>query len=279
MELVVKICVIFTVLVLFQTCNSTADVETRVTKYEKDSVLLRKLLQLDKNTTEDEKTVSWHYTLADFFVNKLKHLSAMKSDSYYETDNTETTKINKVLTKCLSDVLSLYKKFVYDKIWNKNRKAFDENNKDYAPTTETSVPDVELYNSSKQDNIPTTEVSMREPETELSNSSNPKDEVEIIEPKYHGKICSNNGCDAVKNNDTVITTAVVATKEITRDLSSVTEDVSPVIEENKDCPQGMTKDVKGLCVDAQSGKFILGVPYHCPFGYKRDRLGFCRIMW
>lgn len=74
-------------------------------------------------------------------------------------------------------------------------------------------------------------------------TGDPKDDVEEIEPKYHGRM--ENGTDF---------------------------DVSA-------CPEGAVSDGKGNCVDAKNLKFILAIPYQCPVGYRRDRLGYCRPLF
>lgn len=75
-------------------------------------------------------------------------------------------------------------------------------------------------------------------------TGDPKDEVEEIDPKYHGRI--ENGTDF--------------------DTTSV-------------CPEGSVSDGKGNCVDTKNLKFIMAIPYQCPVGYRRDRLGYCRPLF
>ncbi|XP_028173196.1 uncharacterized protein LOC114362127 [Ostrinia furnacalis] len=79
--------------------------------------------------------------------------------------------------------------------------------------------------------------------------SKPKEEVEVIHPTFKMK-----RCEDCTDGDGVVSSMV------------------PVLE----CPTGFVLDKDGKCITAPS-KLIMAIPNQCPNGYRRDRLGYCRL--
>ncbi|XP_063548095.1 uncharacterized protein LOC134755470 [Cydia strobilella] len=86
-----------------------------------------------------------------------------------------------------------------------------------------------------------------EVETEVDEIVDPKKEVEEVEPKYHGL------------------------------LENMTENFD--IDKRSVCPEHSVSDGKGNCIDSVNSRFIMAIPYQCPTGYRRDRLGYCRAIF
>lgn len=194
-------------------------------------ILLRKL-QTFQRADPKEKTATWNQILADALVNRIKIFSFNKATEN-ELRNPVDTESN-FLTNCISQMMHLYKRFFYD------RKRIDN-------TTELNKEKEAQNNANKE---------IVETETDFVD---PKDEVEVVEPRYHGKLCVN--CDKNTENETVGNGT--DTVEIAKKAPTVT-----------DCPDGLVAS-EGGCTDAKS-KFILSIPYQCPTGYRRDWLGYCR---
>lgn len=198
--------------------------ETKVLK----RVFLRKVLSYEEPNTNSTKPVPWNKLLANVLVNRIKILSFTQSKQATD-DNVETAPVKETfLTKCFSEVLTIYKTYIYDKFW---------------------------YRTDDVNTIPTP-ASVAPPIGVDTHSDDPNNEVEIVEPAYHGKsICIEGLCS----------------KTIEEEGSQDTEGAK------NDCPEGEMRNADGIC--AKLDRFILAVPSHCPYGYKKDRLGWCRIVW
>lgn len=197
--------------------EDTASIKT----LEEQRALLRKLQNFQD--PKDEKPLTWNEILADVLVNRIKIFSFHKvNDNELLREDNTPTKSDHIITKCFSQVLLIYKNCIYDRWMKKIEEpgyVIDET------TTEDNT--VVVINTSDLDG--------------------PKSEVEIIEPKYHGK-----QIDAEATED---------------------EDVIKV-----ECPEGAVKDEKGNCVNEHS-RLLISVPSQCPLGYRRDRLGNCRAVF
>lgn len=193
---------------------------------EEKRILLRKLQNLQEHDARNaSQTPSWSEILADILVKRIF--------PFHKTNN-ETARLTtfedekNVLVRSFSFVLKVYKKYLYDKLHHNHDTVTDTNN------TKIQVNNSDANTDNKQKDV---EVIY----PEIIDSLN--DDVEIIEPKYHGKLCDN--C----KEDTDI--------------------------ESTDCKEGLIRDANGICIP-KSSKFILSIPFQCPIGYKRDWLGYCR---
>lgn len=191
-----------------------------INNLREQKTLLRKL----QNFHEDTKPQTWSEILADVFVNRIKTFSP-------EIDENKEAKQN-VLKNIFSQALVFYKKFIYDKF------VFRDNGVD--DKTDILKPEIETNEVAHK-----SEIDVRDKRTDITNSGDPKRDIELIEPKYHGKLSVDNS----------------------------TEDVNT--ENKEECPEGYIKSDSG-CVNENS-KLILAVPGQCPDGYRRDRLGYCRM--
>ncbi|XP_049871108.1 uncharacterized protein LOC126370302 [Pectinophora gossypiella] len=195
-----------------------SNIKDEYTRDETQKVLLRKLQNFQQN---EVKTVTWNEILADVLVTKITN----------KNENGNEDNKGNVLNKCFSEVLRLYKAYFYDKLFkraNTGSEVTDEGEiNDDDPATYTPVT--------------------QEPETKMDN---PKNDVELLEPSYHGKI-----------------------EEATESTNTTTAEASRT---NTECPEGTQKDTDGNCVDPQTSRFILYIPSQCPIGYKKDWLGYCR---
>lgn len=179
-------------------------------------LLLRKLQNFEQNNS----TTTWNDIVANVLVNN--------------GDNSQRgAKDNNFWTKYVSQIILLYKVHIYDKIKNTNDKTTDS-----STNPDVSTPDPKDTTSEKPN--------------DSKSSEDPKAEVELFEPNYHGKM-----------------------QETTEEVNRIPESKSEGIE----CPEGYVKNDKEQCTDSKSSKFILGIPNQCPTGYRRDRLGFCRIVF
>lgn len=169
-------------------------------------LLLRKL----QNVQQTGPT--WNEIVANILINNGNNLER-------GTENN-----NNIWTNPVSQVVLLYKIHIYDKIKNINGDTTDSPS-NFDPITSTSDP-----KNGKPDDTETI--------------VDPKTEIELVEPNYHGKVQKTEG----SQRDT----------------------------EETECPEGSVKSDEGECVDPKSSKFIIGIPAQCSIGYKRDRLGFCR---
>ncbi|CAH2085204.1 unnamed protein product [Euphydryas editha] len=195
---------------------------------EENRVLLRKLQNLQEHDSRNaSQTPSWSEILADILVKRIF--------PFHKTNN-ETERLTafedekNILVSCFSFVLKVYKRYLYDKL-NHDRDTSTDiiNTKSKVNTSDTN-----------SDSKPNNEIEVAYPEI----IDNPNDDVEIIEPKYHGKLCDN-----CKGDNEI---------------------------ESSACEEGLIRDANGICV-SKSSKFILSIPSQCPIGYKRDWLGYCRI--
>ncbi|KAI5644496.1 hypothetical protein NE865_03385 [Phthorimaea operculella] len=218
-------------------------------------VLLRKLQNFQQNET---LTVTWNEILADVLVAKITRI---------ETNTVTDANNGNILTKCFSGVLWTFKTYIYDKFWTPTVQ-YD------TTSTTTEKPSSTTFATIDDKGLipPTVDQATTDDPT-----YNPKSEVELIVPRYHGKIedATPSTTTAEHNTDTPTNTKVLRdTSELTKPSPTVsTEELS-----NK-CPEGSVKDKDGNCVDPITSKYILFVPKHCPIGYRRDKLGFCREIW
>ncbi|KAJ0177985.1 hypothetical protein K1T71_006858 [Dendrolimus kikuchii] len=189
-----------------------------IKNHREQRTLLRKL----QNFHEDTKPQTWNEILADVFVNRIKIFSS-KTDENKETDYN-------VLKHLFSQALVFYKKFVYDKIVFRDNVARDK--------TAIFKPEIE------SNEVPHGIGIDRDKRTDIKNPGDPKKDIELIEPEYHGKISMDNTTEDPNTN-------------------------------KNECPEGFVKNDSG-CVNENS-KLILAVPGQCPDGYRRDRLGYCRM--
>lgn len=178
----------------------------------------------------------WNEVLADVLVNKIRIFSFKKQNTETEPF-TELTQETSALTNFISQVFFVYKKFVYDVFVGPTERT---NNNSIDPLT----PEIEERDVDPDDVFKEQAVTFR---------NGPKGEVELLEPRYHGKQISRN--DTEEGDD-------VASEENS--------------ESEKICPEGTVK-VKGGCVN--KSRLIMMIPSQCPIGYRRDRLGYCRMMF
>ncbi|CAF4899403.1 unnamed protein product [Pieris macdunnoughi] len=162
----------------------------------------RKLLSYMENNT-----TSWSELFADFVTSNIKVFRQKTTENETIPDPT-----NNSVAKIFSSVFKIFKTYVYDPL--KGRKV-----------------DVNI-----QADIHT---NLQEDKRVVKASSNPKEDVEVIEPRYHGKLKTD-------------------------------------IEGASLCLDGFIKDADGNCVEVKPSKFIVSVPKHCPIGYRSDWLGNCR---
>lgn len=203
------------VLIIFHKVESCLSETTKNYKDLDNSILLRKLQNLqNQNQEENTRVITWSEMLAEVLVNHIK-IFTFNNQDYNEVQNDPKPVSQNIFTKMFSDVLEFYKRYVYDK-WIYKRHV---NNVENSDTNKHPVTDNKSLN----------------------------DDVEIIEPVYHGKLC--------KNCEEGLTTEI--------DL--------------KNCPKGYIIDAKGNCADPKSSNFIFSIPFQCPNGYRRDWLGYCRI--
>lgn len=188
-------------------------------------ILLRKLQNFQQNDS-NPKTVTWNEILADVLVNKGNNLEISGDHN------------QNIWTKCMSQMLLVYKTYIYDNIKYFNRETSD------SPT-----------NAEPTNATPDPTDSPTEKPNDTKASVDPKTEVEIIEPEYHGRV-----------------------QEISTEGHKILEGS---IRDTKatECPEGFVEDEEGQCVKTKSSQFILAIPRQCPTGYRRDRMGFCRLVF
>lgn len=190
---------------------------TSIKILKEQRTLLRKLQNFQD--PKDEKPLTWNEMLAEVLVNRIRIFSFNKvNDNEIIKEASKPTKTTNILVSCFSTVMLLYKNCIYDRWATKHEEP------GYAIVETTTDGDTVIDN----------------PEWDTIN-----DDVEIIEPKYHGK-----QTDADEDEDGAIVK----------------------------CPEGAVKDEKGNCVKVHS-PLIISVPSQCPVGYRRDRLGNCRMIY
>ncbi|XP_075976042.1 uncharacterized protein LOC142976515 [Anticarsia gemmatalis] len=186
---------------------------------EEQRILLRKLQNFEQPKVET-KPLTWNEMLADVLVNRIKIFSFNKVDeSDIVKEYSVPSKTRTMLTNCFSQVLLLYKNCIYDK---------------FATTYEE--PGVNIPDTTTEVNI------VVRSSGGGAEDGGPKSEIEIIEPRYHGKV------------------------------------IDSVSSESEDCPEGAMRDEKGNCVKEIS-RLLISVPGQCPAGYRADRLGNCRMVF
>ncbi|KAJ8724247.1 hypothetical protein PYW08_015721 [Mythimna loreyi] len=188
---------------------------TSIKILKEQKTLLRKLQNFQD--PKDEKPLTWNEMLADVLVNRIKIFSFNKvNDNEIIEAESKPSKTTNIIVSAFSQVMLLYKNCIYDR-W----------------ATKYEEPGVRTYETTTEDNVVNTS------EWDAIN-----DDVEIIEPKYHGK-----QVDAEEEDEAVMK-----------------------------CPEGTVKDEKGNCIKVHS-PLMISVPGQCPTGYRRDRLGNCRIVF
>lgn len=196
--------------------------DTTSIKISKEQRTLLRKLQNFQDPKDEAKPLTWNEMLADVLVNKIKIFSFNKvDDNDVINEYSEPPKSSSALINCFSQMLLIYKNCIYDK-WRKN---YEE--PDFGPT---SPPEPDLVIRTN---------------TGVSSGDDPKHDIEIIEPKYHGKLQDTDSREGG---------------------------------EKKDCPEGAVKDDKGNCVKEIS-RLLISVPGQCPAGYRPDRLGNCRMVF
>lgn len=215
----------FVILCVFLIISETNSYYISATKFHKDSEDQRVEISetqhfQDINPKNATEKPDWSEILAEAIVKRIFSFHKMNN----ETENLTSIEApeTSIWVRSVSCVLKLFKTYIYDPMFS------------YVETK------VNIHNIYKNE----TDTKFKRNITE----NDPNNEVEIIEPKYHGKLCSGENC---------------------------TE--SGEIEVNESaCASGFERDQNGKCVDAKSSKFILSIPSQCPTGYRRDWLGFCR---
>ncbi|CAH3996052.1 unnamed protein product [Pieris brassicae] len=154
----------------------------------------------------ENNTTSWSTLFADFVTSNIKVFRQKTTEN-----ETNTVPTDNDVAKIFSSIFKIFKTYVYDQL--KGRKV-----------------DVNIQADINTD--------LQEDKRLVKASSNPKEDVEIIEPQYHGKLKT---------------------------------DIDASL-----CLDGFIKDANGNCVEVKPSKFIVSVPYHCPIGYRPDWLGKCR---
>ncbi|XP_013164029.1 PREDICTED: uncharacterized protein LOC106115248 [Papilio xuthus] len=197
-----------------------------------DGVFLRKLQTIIHSGTDKEATsLSWSEIFADILVNKIGLSKILPKENEQVAENNSTQ--DNFFTKICSVVLNVYKHFVYDK--------FSQQPAEDIPTSTSKLVVTE-------NNIELQEIESNTPGVNDFDVITINPDVEIIEPKYHGKLCS--GCD----------TQNIEKKEVT----------------SKSCPENLVKDAEGNCVDPKSLNYMISIPYQCPIGYRLTWSGYCR---
>ncbi|CAH0583267.1 unnamed protein product [Chrysodeixis includens] len=190
---------------------------TSIKILEEQRTLLRKLQNFqDPN---HEKPLTWNEILADVLVNKIRIFSFNEiNENEIKEDYDRNMETSSILTVCFSQVMLFYKKCIYDPFMRK-------------------VVEPDPSDSSTTEEVYTVMISPGE--------LDPEGDVELIEPKYHGKkrdVEGNEEVDAIKAG----------------------------------CPDGAEKNQFGNCVNS---RLLISVPSQCPRGYRLDRLGNCRVVF
>ncbi|XP_059058642.1 uncharacterized protein LOC131852061 [Achroia grisella] len=196
---------------------------TPIKKIEEDNVVLRKLLQsVQTDVKEDSK--AWNDVLAKVFVDSIKSVFSSNNESREKiTDSSE----NGYFTKWISKSLLFFKNIFYGTSTTNDVKPTNPTK----PTTQLETLG-ENYNRADSKEVTDTDV------------INTNDDVEVFEPKYHGKRCA--GCNETSDSN---------------------------------CPEGLVKDNNGECVLKVDEKLIIAIPGQCPKGYRRDKLNYCRLQF
>lgn len=206
------------IIILFGETECFIEDTTSFKILEEQRTLLRKLQNFqDPN---HEKPLTWNEILADVLVNKIRIFSFNEiNENEINEDYDRNIKTSSIITTCFSQVMLFYKNCIHDKFVTKvvEPDPFDSS------TTE------EVYTIINPDEI------------------DPEGDVELIEPKYHGKI---------------------------RDDEANDEEVAIKVE----CPEGAVKNKFGNCVKEHS-RLLISIPSQCPRGYRLDRLGNCRVVF
>lgn len=186
---------------------------------EEQRTLLRKLQNF--RDPKDEKPLTWNEMLADVLVNRIKIFSFHKvNDNEMFKEDSKPSKNSNIIVSLFSQLMLFYKNCIYDR-W----------------ATKYEEPGFTNDETTSEDN---NGVINKDFEWDSLN-----DDVEIIEPKYHGK---QKNAEAEEDEDRAVLK----------------------------CPEGAVKDEKGNCVNSP---LIISVPNQCPIGYRRDRLGNCRVIF
>ncbi|XP_026763633.2 uncharacterized protein LOC113522157 [Galleria mellonella] len=194
--------------------------ETReLKKIEENSVFLRKLLYTVE-TNQQNDTRSWNDILADILVDSINAV-LYKNDKTAERITDTSGKW--YFTTWISKSLLLFKNIINNRPITNDGIAKNNEVEDFG----------EILNESDSDAVTDDNV-------DINN------DVEVFEPRYHGKRCA--GCKETSDG-------------------------------NNDCPEGSVRDKEDNCVLKTVEPLISAVPSQCPIGYRLDRLGFCRFIF
>lgn len=235
-------------------------------------ILLRKL-----QTFEETKPTTWNEVLADVLVNKIRIFSFTTEDKEPLKDDAPVSKENPILTDFFSKLFVVYKKFIYDAFVGKRK------------TSDGELVHITTIPETIKDKLPKMDPEELIRPTEVIYAEGPKSEVELVEPRYHGKIALE---DTPENpskeiadqsqEDNTNTTTEVNSSEVQGDSDMIVSDpghqqnVDPGLKKSDvNCAEGFVKSDGGDCVKNAS-RLILAIPNQCPLGYRKDWLGYCR---
>lgn len=227
--------------ITFLLLGTSQTIEEPKSKIQK--VLLRKL----QSEPQEIKPLMWNEVLADVLVNKIRIFSFNKqtnSQAPAEAIKEDKTPEISAVTNFVSEIFFVYKKFVYD-YFAKSKIASDGNS---AQDEDNLITTIDIQNDR-----PDKETREADDQLEITPTSGPKGEVELVEPRYHGLQVLGNG-----------------TGESSGEESDDNEGESV-----DGCPEGTVKVDDNKCVN--SSRLILAIPRQCPIGYRLDRTGYCRL--
>lgn len=214
----------FVILCIFLVISETNSYYITGPKFSKDSeeqrVKIPEIQNFQDANPTNARTQDWSEILAEVVVKRLFsfHRTNNETENLTSIEAPETS----IWVRSVSCVLKLFKTYIYDPMFS------------YVETK------VNIHSENNNETVTKFKRNVTE--------NDPNNDVEIIEPKYHGKLCIEENC---------------------------TESGEIEINES-DCASGFEKDQNGNCVDARSSKFILSIPSQCPTGYRQDWLGYCR---
>lgn len=211
---------------------SLTSVNSNIIRYRSGDEQSIRNLSIDEFNVSNN-TKSWIDVIAGIILKSIVLFSTLDTENDPQFQE-QIVNDSSLVVKGVSEFLSLYKRFIYDKLWTRKKLNGD--------TAATIIPVPEEI------------------------SSNPKEQIEIIGKKYHGRLCNGeDGCEitAVDADDNLKEEVLVA------DEKEITE-----------CPPETTKVAEGQCVPIIRQRFIMSVPKGCPTGYRKDRMGNCRpVFW
>ncbi|XP_068625487.1 uncharacterized protein [Battus philenor] len=159
--------------------NSTFEVQTE------DSVLIRRIQSSVRNDSEETTSnLTWSEILADVLIHSFKILHDTSNSDEIKEIPEHNTKQN-IVNKFCSEVLNVYKRYVYDKFFNRNSDEVFVTSKSFTDELDFNIEPMEL--------------SSREASDFEVITLNP--DVEIFGPKYHGKLCSDCKDEGVQDKE------------------------------------------------------------------------------